>query len=291
MKRAYCDTRHGQIHYYHEGEAGPALILLASSGRSGIVYDGLIQRLSGRFRVLAVDMLGAGNSDPLPAGAGFEQMAETLADLVDATGIGRANLYGLHTGNKVAASFAVQFPDRVPGLAIAGQSHSLIPDATARNAAILGHVKTSLPDAAPRPAEFGLIESWVAGGRRFGEIWWNAELFRGLPDRDALDRARHAAIDRLQAMPGVAATYGANFTYDLAADLGRLRQHTLVIEIATPAEDAAFGRQGAELLRLIPSAELVTYEEPDGPSHATTLAGRYAELAELLTGFFLGNAS
>lgn len=52
----------------------------------------------------------------------------------------------------------------------------------------------------------------------------------------------------------------ANMAYDLVADLRRIERPTLVIELCTPEEDERYGRQGPELMRLLPGGALATLE-------------------------------
>ncbi len=77
--------------------------------------------------------------------------------------------------------------------------------------------------------------------------------------------------------------YEANFAYDLARDLRRIPNRTLVVEIVTKDESAAPGRQGPSLLKHIPRSELVTFEEPDGVGH--TLDDRAEEMAQAIFAF------
>lgn len=77
--------------------------------------------------------------------------------------------------------------------------------------------------------------------------------------------------------------YEANFAYDLDRDLRRLQCPTLVVEIATPAEDASLGRQGAALLKVIPQSSLATFQAADGLGH--TLDDRAGDLARTIFAF------
>ena len=52
----------------------------------------------------------------------------------------------------------------------------------------------------------------------------------------------------------------ANIDYDLIADMRRLKAPTLVIELCSAGEDKEFGRQGSELMAVIPHGELATLE-------------------------------
>ncbi len=58
----FVDTRLGRLHYLEAGY-GPALILAHSNGASAYEYEFVIDELARRYRVIAWDMPGQGDSD------------------------------------------------------------------------------------------------------------------------------------------------------------------------------------------------------------------------------------
>ncbi len=282
MKRGYADTRWGQVHYTTAGTGAP-LVLLGPAGRSARVHEELIPLLAARYRVFAPDTLGFGRSDPLPAGATIEQLAESLVDLLDAVGVRAAHVYGLHTGNKIATALAARSPECVDGLVLAGQTHSLIPGQARRNEAIHALVHGYFPPAGEAAnAERAALGAWAATYRSVAALWWDDALFAAGAAAQ-IDRAKRLVLDEIESCGSTAAIYAANFAYDLGADYTRIRARTLIVEVVTPGEDRAIGRQGPEVARLIRGSRLVTLEEPvDG---IVTLENRAAELAAILVGF------
>lgn len=276
MRRGYVETGLGQVHYVREGKGEP-LILLASSGRSSRMFAGLMSRLAGQFDVCAIDTPGFGNSGPLAPGTTIEQLAECVIAVMDGIGIGRTNLYGLHTGNKIATALAVRWPDRVSRLVLAGQSHSLIPDRELRNKTILEIVQAYFEPPVPGPC--GALAEWAATFQRLGSIWWDRTLVAGGGAAEDQQIARNDVLDELQS-DGTAELYRANFAYDLGAGFAAIRVPTLVLEIATPDEDRTIGRQGPAVQALIPGATLRTIHEPRG--HTLTLENRAQDLAAIL---------
>lgn len=77
MKRGYADTPEGQIHYYTHGRGEP-LLLLHATPRSARSYARMTRLLGAKFRCFAVDTLGFGSSDPLPAKATMEDLARSM---------------------------------------------------------------------------------------------------------------------------------------------------------------------------------------------------------------------
>ncbi|MFN0317359.1 MAG: alpha/beta fold hydrolase [Burkholderiales bacterium] len=281
ITRRYASTQHGQVHYRIAGN-GDALVLLGPAGRSAAMYDPLSELLANQFRVLAIDMLGHGGSDPLPEGASIDMLAQCVAGVLGAEGIAQAHVYGLHTGNKIAAALSARWSTRVNRVVLCGQSHSLIPDAAARNATILGLVRHYFP-APGSDSRAHSLGRWSEAFSKLAQAWWPPEIFTANNPDEVTREIRARIIDELQSMDSGAALYSANFAYDLAADLAKIRGPTLVIEIVTPEEDRKYGRQGEAVRKLIPHAQLATIEERDGGF--ATLENRAEELSRLLTNF------
>lgn len=275
MPRGYVGTELGQLHYRREGQGTP-LLLLGSSGRSSRMYAPLSAMLARDFDVIAPDTAGFGESDPLPSGTTIPQLAACLVGLLDALGIARADIHGLHTGNKIATAMAVRWPDRVGRMVLAGQSHSLIPDRTQRNATILGIVRDYVE---PRSGDTAALADWAAAWQRLTAIWWDRRLVAGGATPEDRAAAKLLALDKLQS-EGTAALYAANFAYDLGAEFPRIPVPTLVLEVATPEEDRTIGRQGPAVQALIPGSALETIHEPEG--HTLTLENRAADLAAII---------
>jgi pimeloyl-ACP methyl ester carboxylesterase len=279
MRRGYAETTLGQIHYRRAGKGSP-LLLLSASGRSSRMFTRLIPLIEARFDAIALDTPGFGGSDPLPEGVTIERIAEAFIAVLDRLQIERAHVYGLHTGNKIAASMAVRWPARIDRLILAGQSHSLIPDQAKRNARILEIVREYVekPEHEANPA----LAEWASLFRRVNDLWWDRTLIGGGLSPEARGFAQELILDEIEAA-GTAGLYAANFAYDLGRDLARIGTPTLVLEVETPAENRAIGPQGPAVQALIPGSVLRTLEEPRG--HTLTLENRARDLADILLEF------
>ncbi len=283
MQWSYANTKHGRLHYAEAG-AGPALLLLPSAGRSGHVFDGLVQLLSPDFHVIAVDMLGCGNADPIPPGAGIETFAECIVDLLDHLHIRQAHIYGFHIGNKIAAALASRWPDRVDHVVLAGQSHSLIPEKSKRESTIYGNVSSNFPDQGADDSQ-NRLKQWAAAYRRLTDFWWHESILSNAHDPKVFEQARLAVLDRIQSQNSVVAIYEAVLSYDLEAGMRGIRAKTLIIEAVTGSEDSQIGRQGEAILRIMPHAQLALIQESEAPKHAVTLAEHYPQIAQLVRSF------
>jgi len=100
----------------HAGR-GPAVVLLHQSPQSSAAMLPLMARLAQRHAVFAPDTPGFGLSDPLPlAQPTIPDLARALGDLLQALGLQRVVLYGVHTGAVIAARLAHDRPGCVAGL-------------------------------------------------------------------------------------------------------------------------------------------------------------------------------
>ena len=109
-----------RVHYRRAG-SGPPLVMLHASPGSTYALEPLIALLGETRTVIAVDSPGYGES----AGLGLEEpetedFAAALVETFDALGLDRVDLYGTHTGSKIAVEFTGTNPGRVRRLVLDG---------------------------------------------------------------------------------------------------------------------------------------------------------------------------
>jgi len=221
---AFVTTRHGKLHYRAAGSGTP-LLLLHATPRSSRAFEQLIPLLTNEYRVIALDTLGFGESDPLPSPVSIETLAASVADVLAALGLTPAAVFGLHTGNKIAAALAAGWPQHVAQLIVCGMTHSIIINQAARDEAI-GQILSANP----------IVPNQVI---------------------DPLEK-----LDRLQGEKSVQTIYPANYAFDFAGSLASLSMPTLVLELAAPSE-AHLPRQGTALAKLIPNGTARVLERSD----------------------------
>jgi pimeloyl-ACP methyl ester carboxylesterase len=118
VTRDFVQTRSGRIHIATAGQGFPVL-LLHQTPRSWDEYRDVLPILGNSYRVIAMDTLGFGDSQPLPvAENSIERWAVGAFDLLDALGISRAAVVGHHTGAVVAMEMAASHPERVAALVL-----------------------------------------------------------------------------------------------------------------------------------------------------------------------------
>lgn len=256
IERRYLRTPAGLIHVRIAGPtAAPLIVLLHQVASSGAMYEALMARLAPRWRVLAPDLPGFGQS-PAPAAAPtVAWYADAIAPLIDPTGgsasrpTGEAGgvptpfrfaslsdrpavVFGHHAGASVAAELAAAHPTRVAAVVLSGPP---LLDAEGRAAL------AALPALVPR-----------ADGSHLTALW------ERLAAKDVA--ASLAVVQRelvLTARAGRSGWLGyqAIAAHDLAACLDAIQAPTLIIAggrdpLAAAAVAAHARVAGAALVRL-----------------------------------------
>ena len=111
------------LHYHLAGPDGaPAVVLLHGGGPGASAWSNFgrnVPVLAERFRVIAVDQPGFGESDkPEVEGQFFTFSADALARLLEALGVERAHIVGNSLGGGTAVRFALRHPTRAGRLVL-----------------------------------------------------------------------------------------------------------------------------------------------------------------------------
>lgn len=115
----FIQTSAGRIHVVQQGDGPPLLLIHGLGGQIGNFSHSLMERLSDRYRVIAIDRLGSGHSEPMKSGfRGVRRHAAVVAEVMDALGIDSAMIVGHSLGGAVALALAIDHPSRVKGLAL-----------------------------------------------------------------------------------------------------------------------------------------------------------------------------
>jgi len=119
MKHAYAEIPAGQIYYESEGTGEP-LLCLHQSLWSSWEYDRLIPLLAKSYRVIAMDTMGFGRSDPAPQGWMMEDYINAIVQFLDTLGIEKTHLVGEHTGAMLSVAMAASHPERLNKVVLSG---------------------------------------------------------------------------------------------------------------------------------------------------------------------------
>jgi pimeloyl-ACP methyl ester carboxylesterase len=123
IKKAYVDTREGQIHYRHvtlPDRPTLPVVYLHKSASSSQMFEALMLNLADRYNGYALDNPGFGNSYDPESAPDVAYYVNVLLEAIDAIGLSRFHLVGHHTGACFAVQMAAQFAPRVASLTMMG---------------------------------------------------------------------------------------------------------------------------------------------------------------------------
>src|ERR1700759_5255895 len=113
-------TVHGYRRAFRIAGSGPVILLIHGIGDNSTTWETVQAKLAQRFTVIAVDLLGHGQSDKPRAEYSVAAYANGMRDLLSVLEIERATVVGHSLGGGVAAQFAYQFPERCERLVLVG---------------------------------------------------------------------------------------------------------------------------------------------------------------------------
>ena len=113
-------TIHGYRRAFRIAGSGPVILLIHGIGDNSTTWATVQSKLAQRFTVIAVDLLGHGQSDKPRADYSVAAYANGMRDLLSVLDIERATVVGHSLGGGVAMQFAYQFPQLVERLVLVG---------------------------------------------------------------------------------------------------------------------------------------------------------------------------
>ncbi len=107
-----------QLNYRLSGSGGLPLVLVHGVGSYCESWDGVITRLSDRFRILSFDLRGHGRSARVKGRYEIDDFTGDVLALADHTGFGRFDLAGFSLGGLIAQRLALTHPERLRRLVL-----------------------------------------------------------------------------------------------------------------------------------------------------------------------------
>lgn len=161
--------------------SGPALCLLHGIGSQSGSWVWLFEALAPRFRVIAWDAPGYGESDPLAAASPTAaDYADVLSALLDALGVDRTVLVASSLGALMATSLAARQAQRVAGLMLLNPAGGYgLADPAEREsklAARLDRLARLGPDGMAREISAGMLSPAASAEARALAAWSTAQL-------------------------------------------------------------------------------------------------------------------
>ena len=239
-----------RMYYESQGE-GPPVVLIHGLGGSHAMWRYQVPALAERYRAIALDLRGHGQSDKPPGPYSVPMFAEDVLGLVDSLGIAQATMVGLSLGGGTVQTFALAYPERVRALGLISTSSEFTP-ATREHF----HTRAAI---AERDGMEPLVDTLIKP--RFTPEWLAAH-----PEV----REWSAAATRANDPKAWAASARANSARNLTADLHRIQCPVLFVG---GERDPADMRRSADIYRrhlpqteihLLPDlAHLLPYQGPE----------------------------
>jgi pimeloyl-ACP methyl ester carboxylesterase len=171
-------TIHGYRRAFRIAGSGPAILLIHGIGDNSTTWATVQAKLAQRFTVIAVDLLGHGQSDKPRADYSAAAYANGMRDLLSVLDIERVTVIGHSLGGGVAMQFAYQFPQLVERLVLVGAG------GVTKDVNIVLRM-ASLPMGSEALALLRLplmLPAVQIAGRAFGVVFGSTGWGRNLPD-------------------------------------------------------------------------------------------------------------
>jgi len=208
IRRSYAETPEGQIHYAEAGQGKPVL-LLHQTPRSWDEYRDVLPLLGKKYRTLAMDTIGFGDSYRLKGEASIEIFARGVIQLMDALSIRQASIVGHHTGGVVAVEVAAAYPDRVDKLILSSTPYVDAEDRERRK------TRPPIDEVEEKP-----------DGSHLAELWQRRMPFYPKLRPDLL---RRFVLDALKVSDHVEAGHRAVNAYRMEERVSLIKAPTLVL--------------------------------------------------------------
>lgn len=106
------------FHYQVEGREGAPWLVFSNSLTTDLgMWDGEVDKLKERYRILRYDTRGHGRTEASEAPYSFDLLVSDVIALMDAVGVERAHYVGLSLGGMTGLGVAIEHGDRLLSLA------------------------------------------------------------------------------------------------------------------------------------------------------------------------------
>ncbi len=204
-----------RVHYVDRG-SGPAVVLLHASYLNLRSWDALSDELDDRYRVIRLDLSGAGLTGPDPTlGYGIDRNIELVRGLLAHLQLDSVNLVGTSSGGIVAFRYAALHPDQVSRLVLINSA---------------GMPRTAATNPLRPPSSW--LAGWVEARLRTRGFWAVSLRENFVPPHEPTADLVTMTYDMNRRAGGreISALYMANFrTGDPQTMLGKVRAPALIL--------------------------------------------------------------
>jgi len=117
MKKKLIKLSNGEtIYYIDEGTEKEVLVLIHGNMSSGVHFKPIIERLKSKFRIIAPDLRGFGDSTYINPIKDLEDFSNDICEVLDILNIKKYNIAGWSTGGAICMKIASNRQDQVQKL-------------------------------------------------------------------------------------------------------------------------------------------------------------------------------
>lgn len=227
---------------YEERGSGPAFLFIP--GLVGLLnaWEFQMAEFSKRYRCIAFDHRGAGDSDKPKDGYSTQALARDAIGLLDALGIDKAHIAGTSTGGCVLQNIAIDHPDR---LRCAIFSNTWIKADEYINRVQMTRKRIALSYG---PEEYVKVSSLFTNG---------SAQFRY--DLEKVMELERRALKTVAPVEILAARLDMTMAHDRVSELGTIKAPSLIVGTIDDATVPSY--QSEDLHKAIPNSKLVIVEE------------------------------
>jgi pimeloyl-ACP methyl ester carboxylesterase len=117
-KEDFIEIKGFKLHYLMWGERGPPIVILHSMGMDAHGFDIFSKAISDEYRVLAITILGHGDSEKPSRLVGLEEHAALIHDVFNSLGFTGNVLIGHSVGGMLGMILAARYPRDIKGLVL-----------------------------------------------------------------------------------------------------------------------------------------------------------------------------
>jgi aminoacrylate hydrolase len=245
-----------QYYELHGDRSDPLVLLVGGLGGVGAQWSNQLERFSGNYHVILPDQRGTGRTTHAEDGYTTQQLAADMAALVAHLDLGPAHVVGASTGAAIGQYMALDHPETVRSLTMAGAFARFDTFAHRGSAARRPFVAEG-----DREARYSCYVCFLFSQRYMRDHpdkvqeWIDEILANPEPSED-----RAIALKRLDMIAA----------HDALARLGEIRQPTIIVcgdhDVATGvplSEEIASAMPGSELIVLKDAGHLIEIEKEE----------------------------
>lgn len=269
VRRGFVDFPDGQVHYRQSGEGGPApLVMLHASPGSSKMIEKVIAAMGDSRWVIAPDTLG--NGDSMPPEGDTPEIADYAAAVIgtmDRLDLQAVDLYGTHTGARMATEIALAYPGRVRKVILDGFGLYTPDD-------LDEILKIYAPEVVPDQIGGHVMWAWHFIRDQYIYFpWFKKQKENRVPiDLPSADFLQIKFVEVLKGLTTYHKSYRAAFRYSMADQVPKITQPTMITfgetDLVYPVFEAAS--------KLLPGADCRSLPGVTTPENLAETASAFA---------------